>query len=227
MKSLMEINSNLYGSSISFIDIDETTFHTYAKVGVYNRDGNLVRKLDNQQFNTYDLQDGEYFNFDEFSDSKVFNKTSEPIEPIVNKIQNMVDSIKRNGLNDKIIFLTARSDFNDKELFLKTFRANGIDVDDASVYIERSGNLTGIKSVADRKRFVMLKYLKTGEYTRIRMIDDDINNLRVFKELGQEINAGKYDIKMAVRKRYPRCSRLTFFPLLVNKDGKITNIKLK
>ena len=163
-------------SSISFIDIDETTFHTYAKVGVYNRDGNLVRKLDNQQFNTYDLQDGEYFNFDEFQDSKVFNKTSEPIEPIVNKIQNMVDSIKRNGLNDKIIFLTARSDFNDKELFLKTFRANGIDVDDASVYIERSGNLTGIKSVADRKRFVMLKYLKTGEYTRIRMIDDDINN---------------------------------------------------
>ena len=45
--------------------------------------------------------------------------------------------------------------------------------------------------------------------------------------INSEINAGKYDIKMAVRKRYPRCSRLTFFPLLVNKDGKITNIKLK
>jgi hypothetical protein len=227
MKSLMEINSNLYGSSISFIDIDETTFHTYAKVGVYDRKGNLVRKLDNQQFNTYDLQDGEHFNFDEFQDSKVFNKTSEPIEPIVNKIQNMVDSIKRNGLNDKVIFLTARSDFNDKELFLKTFRANGIDVDDASVYIERSGNLTDIKSVADRKKFVILKYLKTGEYTRVRMIDDDINNLRVFKKLGREINDGKFGILKTVKDRYPRCNKITFFPLLVDEKGKITNIKLK
>jgi hypothetical protein len=227
MKSLMEINSNLYGSSISFIDIDETTFHTYAKVGVYDRKGNLVRKLDNQQFNTYDLQDGEHFNFDEFQDSKVFNKTSEPIEPIVNKIQNMVDSIKRNGLNDKVIFLTARSDFNDKELFLKTFRANGIDVDDASVYIERSGNLTDIKSVADRKKYVILKYLKSGKYTRVRMIDDDVNNLQIFKELGKEINAGKYGVKAIIKKRYPRCSRISFFPLLVNKDGKITNTKLK
>ena len=227
MKCLLEINSNLYGSSISFIDIDETTFHTYAKVGVYDRNGKLVRKLDNQQFNTYELQDGEHFNFDEFKDSKVFNKTSEPIEPIVNKIQNAVDSIKRNGLADKVIFLTARSDFNDKELFLKTFRANGIDVDDASVYIERSGNLTNIKSVADRKKYVILKYLKSGKYTRVRMIDDDMNNLKIFKELGREINAGKYGVKAIVQKRYPRCNRITFFPLLVNKDGKITNTKLK
>ena len=76
MKCLLEINSNLYGSSISFIDIDETTFHTYAKVGVYDRNGKLVRKLDNQQFNTYELQDGEHFNFDEFKDSKVFKNNS-------------------------------------------------------------------------------------------------------------------------------------------------------
>ena len=226
MKSLLEINSNLYGASISFIDIDETTFHTYAKVGVHDREGNLVKKLDNQQFNTYDLQDGEHFNFDEFQDSDVFNKTSEPIEPIVKRIQNAVDSIKRNGMNDKVIFLTARSDFNDKELFLKTFRANGIDVDDASVYIERSGNLTNIKSVADRKKYVILKYLKTGQYTRVRMIDDDVNNLKTFMELGNEINQGKYGVKEIVEKRYPKCSRISFFPLLVNKDGKINNIKI-
>ncbi|MBP5694816.1 MAG: hypothetical protein J6X03_05220 [Bacilli bacterium] len=222
----MEINSNLYGSSISFIDIDETTFHTYAKVGVYDRNGKLIRKLDNQQFNTYNLKDGEHFDFEEFQDSKVFHKTSEPIEPIVKKIQNAVDSIKRNGLNDKVIFLTARSDFNDKELFLKTFRANGIDVDDASVYIERSGNLTNISSVADRKKYVILKYLQSGEYTRVRMIDDDVNNLKTFMLLGREINRGKYKVKDAVMKRYPRCSRISFFPLLVNSDGKIRNIKI-
>lgn len=226
MKSLMEVNSRLYGASISFIDIDETTFHTYAKVGVYNRDGKLIRKLDNQQFNTYNLKDGEHFDFGEFQDSKVFNKTSEPIEPIVARIQNTVESIKRNGLADKVIFLTARSDFNDKELFLKTFRANGIDVDDASVYIERSGNLTNISSVADRKKYVILKYLQSGEYTRVRMIDDDINNLKTFMMLGREINRGRFNVKDAVMKRYPRCNRILFFPLLVKQDGKIRNIKI-
>ena len=157
----------------------------------------------------------------------MFNTTSKPIQPIINKIQNAVESIKRNGLSDKVIFLTARSDFNDKELFLKTFRANGIDVDDASVYIERSGNLTNIENVADRKKFVILKYLQTGKYTRVRMIDDDINNLRVFKRLGIDINKGKYGVKKAVKELYPRCNRITFFPLLVNEDGKIRNVKLK
>jgi len=226
MRSLLEINSNLYGASISFIDIDETTFHTYANVGVYNRDGKLVRKLDNQQFNTDELQDGEHYDFGEFRDSEVFNKTSEPIEPIIKKIQNAVDSIKRNGLADKVIFLTAREDFNDKELFLKTFRANGIDVDDASVYIERSGNLKDIKSVSDRKKYTILKYLKTGLYTRVRMIDDDMKNLQTFMELGKEINDGKYSVKGMVKKHYPKCSRIMFFPLLVDKDGKIRNIKI-
>lgn len=227
MRQLNEINSNLYGSSISFVDIDETTFHTYAKVGVKDSNGNIIKKLNNQEFNTHSLEDGQTYDFSEFRDSKVFNTTSKPIQPIINKIQNAVESIKRNGLSDKVIFLTARSDFNDKELFLKTFRANGIDVDDASVYIERSGNLTNIENVADRKKFVILKYLQTGKYTRVRMIDDDINNLRVFKRLGIDINKGKYGVKKAVKELYPRCNRITFFPLLVNEDGKIRNVKLK
>jgi len=227
MRQLNEINSNLYGSSISFVDIDETTFHTYAKVGVKDSNGNIIKTLNNQEFNTHSLEDGQTYDFSEFRDSKVFNTTSKPIQPIINKIQNAVESIKRNGLYDKVIFLTARSDFNDKELFLKTFRANGIDVDDASVYIERSGNLTNIENVADRKKFVILKYLQTGKYTRVRMIDDDINNLRVFKRLGIDINKGKYGVKKAVKELYPRCNRITFFPLLVNEDGKIRNVKLK
>ena len=95
-----------------------------------------------------------------------------------------------------------------------------------NVYIERSGNLTNISSVADRKKYVILKYLQSGEYTRVRMIDDDVNNLKTFMLLGREINRGKYKVKDAVMKRYPRCSRISFFPLLVNSDGKIRNIKI-
>ena len=85
MKTLLhltESDNSITGNSISFIDIDETTFHTYAKVGVY-KNGKKVRDLDNQQFNTYELQPGESFNFDEFKSSEVFNKTSKPIDEMV------------------------------------------------------------------------------------------------------------------------------------------------
>lgn len=220
---LNESDTRVVGNSISFIDIDETTFHTFAKVGVFNN-GKKVGELDNQQFNTYNLKDGEYFDFSEFEDSGVFNKTSKPIVPIVSKIQKMIESIKKNGKMDKVIFLTARSDFNDKQLFLKTFRENGIDVDIKNVYVERSGNLKDIKSVADRKRYVILKYLKTGEFATVRMYDDDKHNLEVFMQLGKEINEGKFGIFDTVVKKYPKVKKINFYPLLVKNDGKVKKL---
>ena len=193
MRCLIESDNRITGNTISFIDIDETTFHTYAKVNVM-KDGKVVRELDNRQFNTDVLKDGETYDFSQFRNSKVFNQTSEPIVPIVTKIQQLIKSIKRNNKLEKVIFLTARADFDDKELFLKTFKANGIDVELPNVYIERSGNLTHIDNVADRKRYVILKYLQTGDYTAVRMFDDDPTNLRVFTKLGKMINSGKSSI---------------------------------
>lgn len=222
-KDLNESDNRIVGNTISFIDIDETTFHTYAKVKVM-KDGKIVRTLNNQEFNTYSLKDGEYYNFDEFADSDIFNKTSEPIESTIQRIQRMVSSIKRNDKLEKIIFLTARKDFNDKDLFLKTFRSNGIDVDIKNVYIERSGNLAELSNVAERKRFIILKYLKTGYYTAVRMIDDDLHNLEVFKELGKEINEGKYGIINTVLQRFPRIRKIFFYPLLVNENGRLKRL---
>ena len=51
-KDLNESDNRIVGNTISFIDIDETTFHTYAKVKVM-KDGKIVRTLNNQEFNTY------------------------------------------------------------------------------------------------------------------------------------------------------------------------------
>lgn len=223
---LKESDSRISGNSISFIDIDETTFHTYAKVGVM-KNGKKVGELDNQQFNTYQLKDGEYFNFDEFQSSDVFHKTSTPINEMIRKIQKMIDCIKLHGKVEKVIFLTARSDFDNKELFLKTFRENGIDVDIPNVYIERSGNLRHIPNVADRKKEVILKYLKSGEFTAVRMYDDDNKNLQTFMELGQEINNGKYGILKIIQKKYPRVRKVHFFPLKVLENGKVRKVSLR
>ena len=221
--NLNETDNSIAGNAITFIDIDETTFNTYAKIGVY-KNGKKIKELNNQEFNTYDLQPGESFNFDEFRDSEVFNKTSKPIDLMIQKIKKLIDCIKLHGKQEKVIFLTARADFNDKELFLKTFRQNGIDIDDASVYVERSGNLTNIKNVADRRKYVMLKYLKSGLYSAVRMFDDDIKNLQTFMDLGKEINQGKFDILQKVQEKFPRVKKIFFFPLKVDETGRAKRI---
>ena len=107
---------------------------------------------------------------------------------------------------------------------MKTFREHGIDVDIPNVYIERSGNLKNIKSVSERKKVTILKYLKTGEFSAVRMYDDDNKNLITFSELGKEINAGKYGILKAVQQKYPKVKKLFFFPLKVKEDGRVVNI---
>ena len=225
MKRILESDNKITGHSISFIDIDETTMHTYAKVNVM-KDGQKIRELDNKEFNTHKLGDGESYNFDNFRDAKYFNQTSQPIEKTINRIKKVIESIKKNNKLEKVIFLTARSDFDDKEVFLDTFRNFGIDVDMPNVYVERSGNLTHIQKVADRKRYVILKYLKTGLYTAVRMLDDDMNNLQVFYDLGKEVNEGKYGILKAVQKQFPKVKKLNFFPLLVKEDGTIKKFQL-
>lgn len=221
---LTETDNSIAGNAISFIDIDETTFHTFAKIGVYDKDNNLVTKLNNQEFNTHNLENGHHYDFSEFRDSKIFNKTSKPIDLMIKKIKKLIDCIKIHGKQEKVIFLTARADFKDKDLFLKTFRQNGIDIDDASVYVERTGNLTNIKNVADRKRYVILKYLKTGNYSAVRMYDDDNINLITFSELGKEINSGKYGILKAVQQKYPKVKKIFFFPLKVKEDGRVSKL---
>ena len=220
---LTETDNSIAGNAISFIDIDETTFNTFARIGVM-KDGKKINSLSNQEFNTYDLKPGESFNFDEFRSSELFNKTSKPIDEMIKKIKKLIDCIKLHGKPEKVIFLTARADFDNKELFLKTFREHGIDVDIPNVHVERSGNLTNIKNVADRKKFTILKYLKTGEFSAARMYDDDNKNLQTFSELGKEINAGKYGILKAVQAKYPKVKKILFFPLKVKEDGKAVRV---
>lgn len=221
--NLTETNNSISGNAISFIDIDETTFHTYAKIGVM-KNGKRIKSLNNQEFNTYTLQDGESFNFDEFQDSEVFNKTSEPIKEMIKKIKKLIDCIKLHGKPEKVIFLTARSDFNDKELFLKTFREHGIDVDIPNVHVERSGNLQHIKGVDERKKVTILKYLNSGMFSIVRMYDDDNKNLKTFVQLGKEINSGEYGILKKVQKQFPKVKKLLFFPLKVKEDGKVVKL---
>jgi len=209
-------------NGITFFDIDETLYKTFAKIKVI-KDGKVVKELDNQEFNTYKLKPGESYNFDEFRDAKLFAKTSIPIKKTINRVKKMISSISDKGKQSKIVFLTARADFDNKHTFLNRFKQDGIDID--KIYVERAGNMkTG--TVAERKKQIIMKYLESGIYLKVRLVDDDITNLKQFLSIKDEVPERVYD---NIRKYYKDDSLgpddLEFYALQVQPSGKLKLIK--
>lgn len=165
--------------SLVIFDIDDTLLHTTAKIKVV-KNGRVVRELTNQQFNQYQLQPGEEFDFGEFQSAEKFNRESRPIKPMIHKLKTILNHSE----NSDVIMLTARSDFDNRDLFLKTFIDLGIDM--RRVHVHRAGNLPGDAIPAEKKAVYVRKYAETGRYDHIRLYDDSRSNLAVFKDLSDE-----------------------------------------
>jgi hypothetical protein len=175
------------GKGLTVFDIDETLFKTSALVKVI-KDGKVVKELDNQAYNTYKLEAGETFDYGEFRSAENFDKTSIPIWSMIKK----ANAIIKNAVNagSKVIIITARANFDDKNKFLNTFRRYGIDID--KVYVERAGNLN-LGSSAKNKRFIFHKYLRGGKYERVRFFDDAMSNITMFKAMSKHYPDVKFE----------------------------------
>ena len=171
---------------LTIFDIDDTLFHTTAQIKVM-KDNKVVRSLTNQEFNNYQLQPGEEFDFGEFRSAEKFAKESEPIKPMINTLKRILDR----AANTKVIMLTARADFDDKDKFLGTFEKYGIDM--SRIHVHRAGNLPGDDPPAIKKAVWVRKYLNTGKYNRVNLIDDSMTNLKVFKSLEKEYPQVDFD----------------------------------
>lgn len=184
--------------SLTIFDIDDTLFHTTAKVGVLDKNGN-PKAISNSEFNTYQWQPGETPDFSEFQNAEKFNRESVPIPSMVNKMKGILGNIHKNP-NSKVIIITARSDFDNKEMFLDTFRKYGINID--MVYVERAGNIKNPSlNVAEKKAVIIRRYLDSKQFDIVRLYDDAKGNIETFKELN---------------KQYPE---IDFYGYLVDKDG--------
>jgi hypothetical protein len=172
------------GTGITFVDIDETLFSTNALIYVV-KDGTVIKKLTNAEFNTYSLAEGETFDFREFKDSELFSNTSKPIETMINKVVAMFKNISAAG--SEMYLLTARGDFNDKDKFLEFLRSYNIKVGhikDGHIHVIRAGNEPG--SSAMRKQTIIRDFLQTEKYERVRLYDDAKSNLTAFIALKDE-----------------------------------------
>lgn len=165
--------------NLIIFDIDDTLLHTTARINVI-KNGQKIKSLSNQQFNDYTLSPGESFDFGEFKDAEKFQKESQPIERMIRKLKKILTL----GKNSKVIMLTARSDFDNKQKVLDTFNQLGVDM--SRVHLHRAGNISGDLIPAEKKAVWVRKYLSTGNYKHVRLYDDSMTNLRVFKSLEQE-----------------------------------------
>lgn len=188
--------------TLNIFDIDETLFHTKAKVKVI-KNGRVVRELDNQEYNTYKRKSGEEYDFGQFKSAAVFRKTSKPVDKMITMAKRIIAIGARNS-HSRSIICTARADFDDKNMFLQTFRDHGLPIDE--MHVERAGNL-GVDSSAEAKKIVFRKYLNTKNYVRVRLFDDAMSNLKAFLDL---------------QKEYPN---IRFTAYYVRPDGSIKVIK--
>lgn len=201
MKNFKTYLEEQSGKGLTIFDIDETMFITKAKVKVV-KDGKVIKKLDNQQFNTYKKKAGEEYDFGEFKNAEVFNRTSTPIARMINKVKAILKNATRKG--SKVIIVTARPNFDNKKLFLDTFRKQGIDID--KIYVERAGNL-GSGPAAENKKIIFKKYLNQNIYKRIRLFDDAMSNLKIF---------------LSLQKDYPDVS---FEAFLAKENGSVSRVR--
>ena len=189
------------GKGLTIFDIDETMFKTSAKVEV-KKNGKTIKKLDNQQFNNYKLKTGEKFDFGQFTNAEIFNKTSTPIARMINKVKAILKNATKRG--SRVIIVTARPNFDNKDLFLDTFRNQGIDID--KIYVERAGNL-GTGPAAENKKVIFRKYLDQKIFKRIRLFDDAKSNLKAF---------------LSLQNNYPGVS---FEALLAKPNGSVSRVR--
>lgn len=168
--------SEIQPKKLVVFDIDDTLVYTQTKVHVV-KDGKTVKSLNSHDFTHYKLQPGESFDFEDFRNAKEFFEKSKPIIPMMRQLKQDI------ATGNKVVMVTARADFDDKELFLDTFRKYGVDIDKVHVY--RAGN-SKQGTTEERKKAIIKNLLDKDNYSKAIMYDDAKPNLHTFIELKKD-----------------------------------------
>jgi len=176
---LFEERKDPDSTTLHAFDMDETLMahdHNKLRVHVLDPNGNRVRTLSNQEFNTHQLPPGHSYDFSEFRSSDVFGQSASPIRKMIAKLK----AIHKNNKNVEI--LTARGDMDDKDKFAHHMKKYGIDIN--QVHVRRAGNLPG--KPADTKAAVMSDLIAKNGYRKVHLYDDSADNLNAFLKLKRQ-----------------------------------------
>lgn len=174
-------------ASLSIFDIDDTLFKSDTKVLV-KKEGKTIRELTPAEYNVDELSPGESYDFHQFRSSAIFFKTAKPIDTVFKTAKRMLAKFSGYA-QKKITIITARDDLDDRNLFLKTFKKYGFNID--KVFVHRAGKLK--IAGPDAKAQIAREELKKGKYTIARMFDDHEGNLDAFLALSKEFTNIKFE----------------------------------
>ena len=180
MKNLKDL---LNEGGLHMFDVDDTLFHTTAKIHVKDKHGKTVKTLNNKEFNTHTLEPGHHYDFHEFRNAEKFHKESKPISKMIDKIKSIHKNVKSKP-DSKVILNTARADFDDKHKFLDKFKQHGIDID--NIHVERAGNIPGDEHPAEKKVQVVRNHLARKDYKDVHLYDDSVSNLKRLQKMKHE-----------------------------------------
>lgn len=194
MKKFKEYLEEQYkDGGLTVFDIDDTMFHTTAKIAVI-KNGQKIKELTNQEFNNYKLNPGETFDYTQFRDASKFKSESKPIHRMIAKAKIILRNSERNP-HSKVIIITARADFDNKKIFLDTFKKYGLNIN--NIRVERAGKINDIDDIPFKKVIIIRNYLLTKQFARVRLFDDSINNLKAFLKLKNEFPDIKFEAYLA------------------------------
>ena len=169
-------------------DLDETLFHTFAKL-IVMKDNEEVIRLDNRAFNTYTLKKGESFDFSEFNNKALLMK-SKPL-PFLKIAQNITKAVKNGTSNSFIYILTARSSVINKAIH-SLLKKNGVEVRPQEIYAIGDIAVKTKKPIAEVKKDILLKIRKKHIGT-LTFFDDDERNIKIAKKVkGIDVRKSMY-----------------------------------
>jgi hypothetical protein len=169
--------------TLHVVDIDDTMFHTTARVRVRNKAGKIIKYLSNSEYNTHKLKPGQSYDYKEFKNAKKFHDESKPIHPMINKVNRIQKNVSKHP-NSRVIINTARADFDDKNTFLDTFRKQNVDID--KIHVHRVGNISGSDNAASKKVKVIKQYIDQHSHKKVIMYDDSKTNLQALLNMKKE-----------------------------------------
>jgi hypothetical protein len=188
MQRFLDFITEAAGHGLHVFDVDDTLFHTTAKIKVMKGDKH-VDSLTNAQYNTHKLPAGHRYDYSEFRSAEKFDTESKPNQRMLSKMKSLHAKTKNSG--GKVIINTARADFDDKDKFLGTFRKHGVDID--NIHVHRAGNLKGEGTVAEKKTSIIRDHIKNGNYGHVSLYDDSEHNLEHFLKLKDEFPNIKFN----------------------------------
>lgn len=166
---------------VLIFDVDDTLIKSNTKVFVI-KDGKIVKKLTTQEYSNYKLGEGEYFSYDEFT--KLDKMLKAETTPYFKTMEREYDR----GIHVSI--LTARS--NKKMIHDFFLQKANIDIHPNLIFA--IGDDVSEKSVAEKKADCIKTLVGYG-YKTLIFFDDNVDNLKMVKEMGDKLNVTVHVIK--------------------------------